>query len=129
MSRWPVAGGVVVANGVVYAAAGLAHYDGTHVFALDAVTGKVKWHNSGSGSISPYKSGISLQGQLQIADGKLSFCGGNAYPEAIFDLKTGRCLSTTLESILKVKNSGMKASTFYAVDSYLKKIRERTGKN
>jgi outer membrane protein assembly factor BamB len=30
MSTWPVAGGVAVKDGVVYAAAGIAHYDGTH---------------------------------------------------------------------------------------------------
>ncbi|HYW80595.1 MAG TPA: PQQ-binding-like beta-propeller repeat protein, partial [Thermoguttaceae bacterium] len=39
ISTWPVAGGVVVDNGVVYAAAGIAHYDATYVYALDAVSG------------------------------------------------------------------------------------------
>ncbi len=42
MSTWPVAGGVAVKDGTVYAAAGIAHFDGTHVYALDAVTGKIK---------------------------------------------------------------------------------------
>ncbi|MEK6239368.1 MAG: PQQ-binding-like beta-propeller repeat protein, partial [Planctomycetales bacterium] len=43
MSTWPVAGGVLVEHGVLYAAAGIAHYDGTHVVALDAATGKLRW--------------------------------------------------------------------------------------
>ena len=38
ISRWPVAGGVVVEDETVYAAAGIAHYDGTYVVALDAAT-------------------------------------------------------------------------------------------
>ena len=53
MSTWPVAGGVVVQDGVVYAAAGIAHYDGTHVYALDAATGQVKWYNDTSGTTVP----------------------------------------------------------------------------
>ena len=36
ISAWPVAGGVVVDMGPL--AAGLTHYDGTYIVALDAVT-------------------------------------------------------------------------------------------
>ena len=39
-STWPVGSGVLADQGVVYAAAGMASYDGTHVYALDAETGK-----------------------------------------------------------------------------------------
>jgi outer membrane protein assembly factor BamB len=92
ISTWPVAGGVVVRNGTLYAAAGIAHYDGTHVYALDAVSGKVRWHNDTSGSLSQeVKSGVSLQGGLRIVDHQLQFCGGNAYPLAAYDLATGHC--------------------------------------
>ena len=42
ISTWPVAGGVIARGDTVYAAAGIAHYDGTHVVALDAVTGQLK---------------------------------------------------------------------------------------
>jgi outer membrane protein assembly factor BamB len=92
MSTWPVAGGVVVDNGVIYAAAGIAHYDGTHVVALDAATGQRKWHNGSSGQLSrTTHSGISLQGGLYVADGHLCFAGGSVYPVARFDLKTGQC--------------------------------------
>jgi outer membrane protein assembly factor BamB len=94
VSTWPVAGGVVVEEGGVYAAAGIAHYDGTHVYALDAVTGAVRWHNGTSGRLSPTThSGISLQGSLYLDGDALCFSGGNAYPLARYDLKTGRCTS------------------------------------
>ncbi len=94
ISTWPVAGGVVVDKGVVYAAAGITHYDGTHVYALDAVTGKVKWCNDTSGKLSPQAgNGISLQGSLYLDEGQLRFAGGNACPLASYDLKTGKCTS------------------------------------
>ena len=48
ISAWPVAGGVVVDNGTLYAAAGLTHYDGTYIVALDAVTGDLKADNGKS---------------------------------------------------------------------------------
>jgi outer membrane protein assembly factor BamB len=93
ISTWPVAGGLVVREGVVYAAAGIAHYDGTHVYALDAVTGKVRWYNDSSGALSEKtKSGVSLQGSLYLDRGQLCFSGGNAYPTARYDLETGRCV-------------------------------------
>ena len=43
---------VQVEDGTVYAAAGIAHYDGTHVVALNAKTGKPKWHNDASGTLN-----------------------------------------------------------------------------
>jgi len=93
-STWPVAGGIVVEDGVVYAAAGIADYDGTHVYALDGLTGKVKWHNGDSGRLSEKKqTGISLQGHLYCSDGELCFAGGNVHETARYDLKTGKCLN------------------------------------
>ena len=94
ISRWPVAGGVVVEDGTVYAAAGMAHYDGIHVYALDATSGKVKWNNDTSGSISAVTDGgVSLQGELFVRDGELRFLGGGAYEFARYDLKSGKCLN------------------------------------
>jgi len=94
MSTWPVAGGVVAQDGTVYAAAGIAHYDGTHVYALDAATGQVKWCNDTSGTLSAkVDHGISLQGELSLRDGELRFPGGGAYEEARYELATGRCLN------------------------------------
>ena len=94
ISTWPVSGGVVVQDGVVYAAAGIAHYDGTHVYALDAVSGKVKWYNDSSGTISEkVNHGVSLQGNLYIQGGELRFAGGGVHEEARYDLATGKCLN------------------------------------
>jgi len=91
-STWPVAGGVVADNGIVYAAAGIAHYDGTHVYALDAATGKIKWHNGTSGTIDPtVKNGVSLCGNLSLNGNKLCFNGGTVYAVAAYDTATGQC--------------------------------------
>jgi outer membrane protein assembly factor BamB len=94
LSRWPVAGGVVVENGTVYAAAGITHYDGTYLVGLDAVTGKLLAHNDTSGTLSEQvDSGISMQGNLQIIDGELRFLGCGVYETARYDLKTLECLN------------------------------------
>ena len=94
MSTWPVAGGVVAEEGVVYAAAGIAHYDGTYVYALDAVTGRVKWRNDTSGNLSEkVDCGVSLQGPLSLTAGELRFLGGGKYETARYDRATGRCLN------------------------------------
>ncbi len=93
MSTWPLSGGVVADHGVVYAACGIAHYDGTHVYALDAATGKMKWYNDSSGTTSKEMDhGVSLQGELTIRDGELRFLAGSVHEEARFDLKNGQCL-------------------------------------
>jgi outer membrane protein assembly factor BamB len=101
-STWPVAGGVVVDDGVLYAAAGIANYDGTHVYALDAITGKLKWYNDSSGTLSEAQEGVSLQGELSLRDGALCFPGGTLCRTARYDLKTGACLSPLAKSQLTV---------------------------
>ncbi|MCB1061968.1 MAG: PQQ-binding-like beta-propeller repeat protein [Verrucomicrobiae bacterium] len=89
ISSWPLAGGVVVHDGTVYAAGGITHYDGTWVVGLDAESGAVKAHNSSSGTVtSEVDNGISMQGNLQIVDGELRFLGGGVYEWARYDLKT-----------------------------------------
>jgi outer membrane protein assembly factor BamB len=94
MSTWPVAGGVALSDGIVYAAAGIAHYDGTYVYALDAATGAVKWCNASSGRLSQQVDcGISLQGDLRLVDGELRFLGGGKHEFGRYDLKTGQCLN------------------------------------
>ncbi|MHC4750089.1 MAG: outer membrane protein assembly factor BamB family protein [Planctomycetota bacterium] len=100
ISTWPISGGVLVNKGVVYAAAGIAHYDGTYVVALDAVTGKVKWYNDQSGTLSEkVNSGVSLQGGLSIRNNELCFEGGGVYQMARYDLETGKCLNTPHEGL------------------------------
>jgi len=94
MSTWPVAGGVLVRDGVVYAAAGISHFDGTHVYALDAATGRVKWYNDTSGTTSEeVDHGVSLQGELYLRGNELRFLGGGVHEEARYDLATGKCLN------------------------------------
>ena len=100
LSRWPVAGGVVVENGIVYAAAGITHYDGTYLVGLDAVTGELKSHNDTSGTLSEQvDSGISMQGNLQVVDGELRFLGGGVYETARYDLETLKCLNEPLAQV------------------------------
>ena len=100
ISTWPVAGGVLVENDTVYAAAGIAHYDGTHVVALDGITGKLKWHNDASGSINEkVNSGISMQGSLFMENGNLCFLGGGVQEVAQFSPVDGKCLNTPLENV------------------------------
>ncbi len=94
ISTWPVAGGVVVEDGIVYAAAGIAHYDETQVVALDALTGELKARNSTSGTLSKdVNSGISLQGRLEIVDDELRFIAGGVYERARYDLQSLECLN------------------------------------
>ena len=91
-STWPVASGVLVEKGVAYFAAGLTDYDGTHVFALDAKTGKIKWQNSTSGHLDGFsRRGVAVQGHLLAHNGKLYLAGGNAASPGVYDMKTGKC--------------------------------------
>lgn len=92
VSRWPVAGGVVVHDGKVYAAAGITHYDGTYIVALDAKSGGLLARNDSSGVLSTgVNSGVSMQGNLKIVDEELRFLGGGVYETARYDLKTLEC--------------------------------------
>ena len=112
-STWPVSCGVVVDDGVLYAAAGLTHYDGVHLHALDAVTGKTKWHYSAPGgaisipaatgkkasrsntsSDTPSAKGLAPSGSLWLKDRKLQLPGGNFCGVAEFDIETGKLVST-----------------------------------
>ncbi len=95
-STWPVAGGVLVDDGVVYAAAGVASYDGTHVYALDAKTGRLRWQNNTSGQLAGEGSvtGVSVQGHLLLHGDKLYLAGGNVVSPAVYDIHDGRCLNT-----------------------------------
>ena len=94
MSTWPVATEVLVEDGVAYFAAGIANYDGTHVYALDAKTGQIVWQNNTSGHLDPdARTGVSVQGDLLISNGKLYLAGGTSVSPAVYDLRDGRCLN------------------------------------
>lgn len=94
MSTWPAASGVVVQAGVAYVAAGLANYDGTHVYALDAATGSLRWQNNTSGHLDrESRAGVGVQGHLLLLGQRLYLAGGNAVSPAVYDTATGRCLN------------------------------------
>jgi len=96
-STWPVAGGVLVHDGVAYAAAGIIDYDGTYVYALDAVTGRPRWANGTSGHLDKsLRKGVSAQGVLTLAADRLWMPGGNVISPACYDLHNGECLSRSV---------------------------------
>ncbi len=98
-STWPVASGVLVDGDAVYAAAGIASYDGTHVIALDAATGEIRWQNNTSGRLfgDDRVTGVSVQGHLLLHKDRLYLAGGNVISPAVYDTADGRCLSTLVD--------------------------------
>ena len=110
LSTWPAASGVLVRDGVAYAAAGIVNYDGTHVYALDAVSGRLKWQNNSSGHLDPAAlAGVSVQGNMIIHENKLWLAGGNVVSPGVYDLATGRCLNET-NQVHRVVNNNVPAS-------------------
>jgi len=94
LDTWPVAGGVLAEDGTAYLAAGINNFDGTHVYALDAATGKLKWQNNDCGHLDAFsRRGVAVQGDMLEAGGKLYLAGGDAVSPGIFDLSTGKCLN------------------------------------
>ncbi len=97
ISKWPLRGGPVLADGVVYFAAGIWPSEGIFLYALDANTGETIWQNFDCGSIympQPHpganaKSGVSAQGYLVVAGDRLFVPTGRAVP-ASFDRRTGK---------------------------------------
>ncbi len=107
LSTWPAASGVLVEDGTAYVAAGIASYDGTHVYALDAATGKIKWQNNTSGHLGHGTlSGVSVQGHLLLYGGKLCLAGGNAVSPAIYDITNGKCLNDP-NMVKRVQNNNV----------------------
>ncbi len=91
-STWPVNSGVLVEDGVAYCAAGIIDHDGTYVYALDAATGELRWHNDSSGHLNDeLRKGVSVQGNLTIDEGRLLMAGGNQVSPAPYDLQSGVC--------------------------------------
>jgi len=93
LSTWPVGGGVVVQDGVVYAAAGMVNYDGTHVYALDAETGSIVWHNNTAGhlGINAPDSGAGVQSHLLLHGDSIYMSGGGQAPMVAFNVQDGKC--------------------------------------
>ena len=102
LSTWPVHSGIVETNGIVFFAAGLAHHDGTHLYALDAKTGVKQWHSGTSGALhQASRSGISAQGQIMLHNGSLWLAGGTYITYGKYDISDGSCLTTLPNCVLK----------------------------
>ena len=86
VSLWPARGGPVLADGVVYFAAGLWPTEGVFVHALDAASGKVVWSNTGGDRIPESNwdhglgryAGLTPQGYLAVVGDKLIVPCGTA---------------------------------------------------
>ena len=111
-STWPAASGVLVDGDTVYVAAGIANYDGTHVYALDAASGRIRWQNSNTGHLDPEaRTGVSVQGHLLLHDGKLFLAGGNVVSPAVYDVRDGSLLNDPANFIRRVQQNNVPAST------------------
>jgi outer membrane protein assembly factor BamB len=87
ISVWPVRGGPVVKDGVVYFAAGVWPFEGVFIYALQIDTGKVVWRNDRMGNLfgqQPHNTqaigGLAPQGYLLIDDDELIVPCSTAYP-------------------------------------------------
>jgi outer membrane protein assembly factor BamB len=89
-SNWPVHSGVLVQDGVAYAAAGIVEHDGVWVCALDARTGAIKWDNAEIRKKESQKLWVDVQGDLAVGWGKLFLAGRPGTLPASFDLGTGQ---------------------------------------
>jgi outer membrane protein assembly factor BamB len=97
ISFWPVRGGPVVDDGVVYFGAGIWPTMGVFVRAADAKTGQLLWTNGDSNAIEnlridhnySHEGGISPQGHLLISGDTVVVPNGRSMP-ARLDRKTGK---------------------------------------
>lgn len=106
-STWPVNTGVLVEDGLAYAAAGIIDYDGTYVYALNAESGDLIWQNTTSGHLDrKLRKGVSAQGILTLARGRLWLPGGNIVSPAAYDLKTGAYVGRPVEDGSSKTNRG-----------------------
>jgi outer membrane protein assembly factor BamB len=111
LSTWPAASGVLVHDSVAYVAAGIVNYDGTHVYALDAATGRIKWQNHATGHMDPVsRTGVSVQGQMLAFGGRLWLAGGNVVSPAVFDMQTGQCLNNPAQHVRRTVNNNVPSS-------------------
>lgn len=97
ISFWPIRGGPVVVDGMVYFSAGIWPTMGVFVVAVDAQSGKVLWRNGDVSYLEKVRldhniqqaSGLSPQGYLAVAGDALVVPNGRSMP-AILDRTTGK---------------------------------------
>ncbi len=104
ISVWPVRGGPVVKDGVVYFAAGVWPFEGVFIYAMQIDTGKVVWRNDRMGYLfgqQPHNTqaigGLAPQGYLLIDDDELIVPCSTAYPARLNRL-TGELIEFELPS-------------------------------
>jgi outer membrane protein assembly factor BamB len=99
VSFWPVRGGPVVANGVVYFGAGIWPVFGVFLKAVDAETGKAKWSNGELNCLADvrcehselWETAVSPQGHIGLIRDRLIVPCGRAFPAGL-DAATGRLI-------------------------------------
>jgi len=99
ISYWPVRGGPVLADGVLYFGAGVWPTLGVFVAAVEAETGRVLWRNGEANLIEKvridhnelFDTGLSPQGHLAVAGDMLLVPNGRSMP-AVLDRKSGKVL-------------------------------------
>lgn len=117
ISRWPARGGPVVADGIVYWAAGIWPSEGVFIRAVRCADGREVWCNStAAGMVMPQphptavaESGVSAQGDLVIAGDKLLVPTGRGVPAA-FSRADGAFLFFHLQAFGKVGGAGVVAT-------------------
>jgi len=103
ISVFPARGGPVLADGIIYFAAGIWSDEGVFVHALNAQTGQVVWSNTDGDRIDwanpdhgvAAPAGISPLGHLAIVNGTLIVPCGAQLP-ALIDIKTGKLHTYTM---------------------------------
>ena len=93
ISLWPVRSGVLVDKGIAYFGAGLFPEEGVAMYAVDAVTGRVKWRNDTCAGVGP-SSRFSPQGYLLASKNRLYVPQGRVSPAAL-DRATGKLVFQT----------------------------------
>ena len=79
-SAWPVWSGVLVRDGVAYAAAGLrGKLDGSAVSALDARSGAVKWQKFMENAVAETDGTGNLLNQAPSGGGQMAWYGGKLW--------------------------------------------------
>ncbi len=105
ISMWPVRGGPVIADGVLYFAASIWPMMGTFMYALDPETGETIWLNDADSATFQQQphggalsfAGVGPQGAFVVAGDKLLVPGGRSVPAAL-DRATGDLLYYRLGS-------------------------------
>ena len=121
ISRWPVRGGLVIKDDILYVGAGIWPSEKIFIYALNPDNGEVIWLNDSSGGMEipqPHggaiaESGLSAQGYLTIGGDKLFIPTGRAVPAAL-NIESGEFEYFHLQ---EYRNFG--GSEIMAIDSFL----------